>query len=279
MLAGVETIGGGEGEATGQIVVFGVAASRFGIPVERVREMTSLGHVDEIAGAPPWVAGVIRIREEVLPVVDLRLRLGMPSLDEERDRIIQALSRSQRIHSEWLAGLDREGGSGRFDVESGACELEGDSAWSHRIYDEVPRLRQLAERAARTHEALHEAVREAVSPAIARERREIALREIRQGSLAAFQQRLDELKRQLVEGTRPMVITLTDGDASTCIQVDRVHSVVAFGDDQVESAPLGTLVTDEGADLVHRVVKTPNDPRVVQILDIDRLLGAPPAVD
>ena len=73
-----------------------------------------------------------------------------------------------------------------------------------------------------------------------------------------------------------MVIVVTIDDGSSSIQVDRVHSVVTYSPEQVEPAPLGTLMTPDGTDLVREVVKTPNDPRVIQILDIDRLLAAAP---
>ncbi|MEZ4291095.1 MAG: chemotaxis protein CheW [Myxococcota bacterium] len=93
---------------------------------------------------------------------------------------------------------------------------------------------------------------------------------------ASFDLQIEELQRQVSEGTRPMVIVVTVDDVCTCLQVDRVHSVVSFRDAQRSPAPLGSLVTSDGTQLVSQVVKTEKDPRVVQVLDVDNLLTAAP---
>jgi len=248
-----------------QIVVFGVASARYGIRVDRVREMTSLGHLDEIAGAPPWIAGVIRIREQILPVVDLRIRLGLPRLESERTDITDALNLSRAWHLDNF-GCATTRKMGHDATLGQACH---EDLFKHRIFEEIPRLRQLADRARCSHKALHEAVE---SGDVSNE----ASQEAIETALQRFRSEVDDLGRQLKDGTRPMVIVVSVDDASSCIQVDRVHSVVSFGDDQIERAPLGTLVTTEGQELVSLVVKTPNDPRVIQILDIDELLAAAP---
>ncbi|GEM_PF-6744129 len=266
-----------EAQDARQIVVFGVGSGRFGIEVDRVREMTSLGHLDEIAGAPEWVAGVIRIREEILPVVDLRMRLGMPTFAAERADLTESLSRIEEWHADWMRKCEHDLARGRSISTTTDKDACGEMLGDHRVFDEIPRLRQLSERMRAAHDAFHTAVHEDlgnVDPT--QDDVSERLQAIRTGPQRAFSAQIDELKRQLEEGTRPMVIVVTIDDGSSSIQVDRVHSVVTFSPEQVEAAPLGTLVTPDGCELVREVVKTPNDPRVVQILDIDRLLAAAP---
>jgi len=64
-----------------QLVVFRLGTEEFGVPVESVQEIVrvpeSLTHVPQ---APAAVEGVINLRGTVLPVVDLRRRLGLPSV-------------------------------------------------------------------------------------------------------------------------------------------------------------------------------------------------------
>jgi purine-binding chemotaxis protein CheW len=44
--------------------------------VLEVLSMVALAHVPE---APPWLAGMLNLRGRVVPVIDLRLRLGFPA--------------------------------------------------------------------------------------------------------------------------------------------------------------------------------------------------------
>lgn len=64
-----------------QVVVFRLGAEEFGVPIDSVQEIVrvpdTLTHVPK---APAAVEGVINLRGTVLPVLDLRRRLGLPSL-------------------------------------------------------------------------------------------------------------------------------------------------------------------------------------------------------
>jgi purine-binding chemotaxis protein CheW len=51
----------------------------FGIEVERVREVVRRLPITPVPRAAPAVAGLVNLRGQVVPVVDLRLRLGLPA--------------------------------------------------------------------------------------------------------------------------------------------------------------------------------------------------------
>ena len=73
-----------------QIVVFLLDKEEFGVPIASVQEIVrvpeALIHVPK---APVSVEGVINLRGSVLPVIDLRLRLGLPRGDRcDRQRIV-----------------------------------------------------------------------------------------------------------------------------------------------------------------------------------------------
>jgi purine-binding chemotaxis protein CheW len=88
-------------EGTGddeQVVVFRLGAEEFGVPIDSVQEIVripdTLTHVPK---APASVEGVINLRGSVLPVVDLRRRLGLPTIARnEGQRIVVFLIRGVR---------------------------------------------------------------------------------------------------------------------------------------------------------------------------------------
>ena len=49
----------------------------YALPIERVLEATDLGDVTPVPGTPPEVLGVFNLRGQVLPVIDLRVLLGL----------------------------------------------------------------------------------------------------------------------------------------------------------------------------------------------------------
>jgi len=72
-----------------QYVTLGVAEERFAVSVERVREILQVQPIARMPNAPPYFLGMIDVRGQGVPVVDLRLKLGLgEGHDTENTRII-----------------------------------------------------------------------------------------------------------------------------------------------------------------------------------------------
>lgn len=65
----------------GKYLTFFLGDEEYGIDVLRVREIVALPPVTRVPGAPAFVRGVVNLRGAVLPVLDLRERLGLPGSD------------------------------------------------------------------------------------------------------------------------------------------------------------------------------------------------------
>jgi len=63
---------------TQQIVVFALQGSEFGIDIGQVREIDRLVPITRVPRVPAHVEGIINLRGQLVPIVDLRTRLGMP---------------------------------------------------------------------------------------------------------------------------------------------------------------------------------------------------------
>ncbi|GIU74286.1 MAG: hypothetical protein KatS3mg004_1373 [Bryobacteraceae bacterium] len=59
-----------------RLLVFRVGAEYYGLPVEHVREVDRVDRLTPVPGAPAFVRGLINLRGEILPLVDMRLLLG-----------------------------------------------------------------------------------------------------------------------------------------------------------------------------------------------------------
>lgn len=61
----------------GQVVIFALGKEEYGIPIDVVREITRLGDVRSIPQAPPYVKGLINLRNQAIPLIDLHIRFGI----------------------------------------------------------------------------------------------------------------------------------------------------------------------------------------------------------
>ena len=62
-----------------QYLTFTLGDEEYGIEILRVQEIKGYSAVTPIPNAPPHLKGVMNLRGTVVPVVDLRVKFGMPS--------------------------------------------------------------------------------------------------------------------------------------------------------------------------------------------------------
>jgi chemotaxis signal transduction protein len=60
-----------------EVLAFALCGEEYGIDILRLREIIRTRPITEVPRAPSFVLGVIGVRGEVLPVIDLRLRLRL----------------------------------------------------------------------------------------------------------------------------------------------------------------------------------------------------------
>jgi purine-binding chemotaxis protein CheW len=68
-----------ERQKTDRVLLFQVGASRFGLPAGDVVEVIARPKITPVPGAPPIIAGLIQVRGEIRPVVNLTAALGLPA--------------------------------------------------------------------------------------------------------------------------------------------------------------------------------------------------------
>ncbi len=63
----------------GQYLSFSLTDLSYAIPISAVREINRVLTITPIPETPKYIAGVMNLRGKVIPIVDLRVRFGMPS--------------------------------------------------------------------------------------------------------------------------------------------------------------------------------------------------------
>ena len=74
---------------TRQYMTFKLGDELFAIDVAQVREVLEVSQITKVPTAPAYMRGVVNVRGQATPVVDLRLRFGLaPGTDTVHTRII-----------------------------------------------------------------------------------------------------------------------------------------------------------------------------------------------
>ena len=86
--AGPSPKAGEEQDRGGKFLTFYLDVEEYGIEILTVREIMGMMPVTAVPHTPPHVQGVINLRGQVIPVVDLRLKFDMPGIDRTEETCI-----------------------------------------------------------------------------------------------------------------------------------------------------------------------------------------------
>ena len=75
-------------EDLNQFLTFRLNEESFGVDVSRVREVLDLIEITRVPQTPDYMLGVVNLRGNVVPVIDLRLRFGLSAVEQTRESCI-----------------------------------------------------------------------------------------------------------------------------------------------------------------------------------------------
>jgi len=122
MLSANEAIAPAQSDGrAGKYLTFQLANEEFGIRVLKVREIMGLQEVTAVPQTPAHIKGVINLRGKVVPVVDLRLKFGIPAA-EYTQRTCIIVTQVQGELSTILMGIVVDGVSEVLNLAGGEIE-------------------------------------------------------------------------------------------------------------------------------------------------------------
>jgi purine-binding chemotaxis protein CheW len=108
-------------ERAGKYLTFQLGREEFAIRVLKVREIMGIQDITAVPQTPAHVRGVINLRGKVVPVVDLRLKFGLPEI-EYTPRTCIIVVQVQLDESTLLMGLVVDGVSEALTLAAGDIE-------------------------------------------------------------------------------------------------------------------------------------------------------------
>ncbi len=81
-----------------QVVSFQLGSEEYGVDISQVQEIIRMVEITHVPRAPRFMEGVINLRGQLIPIIDLRTRFGMSRIDPTKStRIIVTEIGSKRV--------------------------------------------------------------------------------------------------------------------------------------------------------------------------------------
>ena len=87
----------GQQGAHAEFLTFRLGAEEYGIDILRVQEIRSYEEPTRIANAPHFIKGVVNLRGVIVPVVDLRIKLGCEKVEYNGFTVVIVLNVHGRV--------------------------------------------------------------------------------------------------------------------------------------------------------------------------------------
>lgn len=72
----------------GQFLTFSLGEERYGVDIRRVQEIKRYIAATKIPNTPPHIKGVLNLRGTIVPIVELRAKFGMPTIEHTTFAVI-----------------------------------------------------------------------------------------------------------------------------------------------------------------------------------------------
>ena len=83
---------------TMQVVSFKLGSEEYGVDIAQVQEINRMVAVTHVPRAPQFMEGVINLRGQLIPIIDLRARFGMPRAEHTKNtRIVVTEIGAKRV--------------------------------------------------------------------------------------------------------------------------------------------------------------------------------------
>ena len=96
-VAAASTSSAGAIAQSGEFLTFRLGAEEYGIDILRVQEIRSYEQPTRIANAPAFIKGVVNLRGVIVPIIDLRLKLGCETAEYNAFTVVIVLNVKGRV--------------------------------------------------------------------------------------------------------------------------------------------------------------------------------------
>ncbi len=253
-----------------QLVSFRVSNDEYAFDIGKVREILKIDEISAVPNVPDYVMGLFTIRNHLMPILDLRRLLGLPSLVSERQSMLEKAADEERTWAENLKHVMESGLAFSGAVDARTTPF---GKWLEGYNTSSIEVETIAKQLKRDRAVLYDAA--------------VALLEKRQqdkaGALEAFESRLQPLVNAVQDTIRKfenaMVCNMTEDQRALVVesagmtiayQVDWVDEVLRIPTSVIDETP--AMASSERKEL-RAVAKLDGGKRLIMIMNETALVS------
>jgi purine-binding chemotaxis protein CheW len=89
-----------------QFLIFNIGSEKFAFSIKNIKEIITKPKINKAPNLPDYYLGMTKLRNDILPLISLRKRLGYKLLEAENDELIEMLHLREKEHIDWLNELE-----------------------------------------------------------------------------------------------------------------------------------------------------------------------------
>jgi len=254
-------------------VIFILHNQKFAFSVNDVREMLAMQKIITVPDNPSYFRGVTNLRNQVLPVVDLRKKMGMQGLAEEMDELVEMLVQREEEHKQWIDELEasvREKRPFKLTTDPHQCAF---GKWYDSFRTDNLVLEFCLKKFDEPHKRIHE-VGNTVCDYVNRNDFGSALELIGQTKNLALAEMIGLFRetRSILKGTnREILMVLDKKGTRVCVSVDAIDSVERIHESSIDEKPAAVSFADNSC--ITGIGKRRGNSELVHLLDVEKLFA------
>ena len=219
-------------------VVFRLMNENYALGSLHVTAILNQMPVTKMPNTPGFVKGIIRYRDEIFKLLDLRIIAGMESLDNDVDAFQTMLAQREEDHRRWLNELEKsveEGREFKLATDPHKCAF---GKWYYSYNTDNLSLSRLLGKFENPHNTIHsiaKAVEELKNQGNLNGAKEL-IAATHDKDLRAMISLFDELKNSYRESLKEKIILLKNDDDKCALVVDGVIAVEEISETNVENS-------------------------------------------
>ncbi|MBI4904984.1 MAG: chemotaxis protein CheW [Acidobacteria bacterium] len=242
----------------------------YALPSQEVRELVGRPQTTAVPDAPHYVPGVTNLRGRVLPVIDLRKRLGMAAASEESSRFIQLMEQRRQDHIKWLDELEasvRENRPFGLATDPHKCAF---GRWYDSYKPDNGWIAALLRQFDKPHCKIHSAASEVHALQLKGDWDGCAtlFQRTRTEVLGKMMKLFDNLQTLIRESEHQIGVVLQTGNHAYAVLVDEAAALEKFDPGSIGPLPLST-----GDDIVTQVATRGKNAELILLIATERLVS------
>lgn len=256
-------------------VIFSIKNTLFAISACNVQSMVAMPPVVQVPYTPDYVRGVVNLRGRVIPVIDLRTRLGMKSFLLDVEEFCTMLEQRERDHHNWLQELEasvHERRDFKLTVDPHLCAF---GKWFDSYKPESNLLEMLVKKFKTPHEKIHAIAAEVKSLEKSGDidaAHEI-IEQCRNNELSEMLGLFAEMRKAYIECSREICVVMLLGSRYVAVTVDSIESVEKLTDNGFEELPGAVLEQKNKKNFVFSTGRRSKHDDLVFLLDHTKIAG------